>query len=514
MNRHLWLVAVLTASILEVDAEEAQKTVNYGVMPEVEAALLKEDWAKVAELLPDGVCSDSPVARMIKGHACLALNRNNESLGYFVSAGLSEDRAIWQAYAKGLKRRNSKSIIVDYIVGDSLARLGKYQEAITVLSPGSALENGHYLSVNAKGVCQALLGSTSGAKKCFEVAYRLSKRSLSDAVINSGMVHIHECDGVEGAIKEFNIVLSQHPENALALHGLAMMKCLQGNNKDATNLQAKACVLLPSCQLAFEYNLFLFFQEESNREAISREQYAKNSGTYFDTKFSDVNRAIANFDKNDNYFSRLSVAGQIAQMERKGTLGQWTSQASSEQLCGAANAVREQKNQDANGASAWKMAAEVSHGVTLGATTASLVGGGAIASHVSGVAMISGSASGGMSDFFKNSSVLHGNSLATIEQSLAKMHMPDQTEKASALRAKNLTESQLRDGTYQPFGIPNPTRSSVSIEKPSSGGANLGMKHVFWDDGNWPFKPIYGLGYGISSVDMVSFGQKPDSVAK
>ena len=71
----LLLVSVIVLKPLTVNAQPAQI-----VDKKVEDAILVEDWKKVADKLgavdPE---TPSPILRLIKGHACLALNRNNES---------------------------------------------------------------------------------------------------------------------------------------------------------------------------------------------------------------------------------------------------------------------------------------------------------------------------------------------------------------------------------------------------------------------------------------------------
>ena len=50
-------------------------------------AVLSQDWQGVAELLRSvSTQTESPVLRLLKAHACLNLNRNNESLCLFLSA--------------------------------------------------------------------------------------------------------------------------------------------------------------------------------------------------------------------------------------------------------------------------------------------------------------------------------------------------------------------------------------------------------------------------------------------
>ncbi len=59
---------------------------GYAIGPDVERHVLQGNWEGVFNILSgnDGEVKD-PVARMIMGHACLATNKNNQSLLLFFS---------------------------------------------------------------------------------------------------------------------------------------------------------------------------------------------------------------------------------------------------------------------------------------------------------------------------------------------------------------------------------------------------------------------------------------------
>ena len=84
----------------------------------VEQALLAEDWIKVAELLREvDTTSASPVLRLIKGHACLALNRNNASLELFASMLKDTDSQAWQVWTDEFASRHSQHAIASNYEG-------------------------------------------------------------------------------------------------------------------------------------------------------------------------------------------------------------------------------------------------------------------------------------------------------------------------------------------------------------------------------------------------------------
>src|SRR5689334_5684260 len=62
------------------------------ISPEIERAILSEDWKTVSELVPASVNDSGPaILRLIRGHACLALNRNNDSVTLLRDSGKNED---------------------------------------------------------------------------------------------------------------------------------------------------------------------------------------------------------------------------------------------------------------------------------------------------------------------------------------------------------------------------------------------------------------------------------------
>src|ERR1035441_3294477 len=87
----------------------------------VETALLAEDWKTVANMLASvNPQTPSPVLRMIKGHACLALNQNNEAVCLFLSGSPTNQCLIWHKWAQDFVVSHSKSPIAQYLVGSTL----------------------------------------------------------------------------------------------------------------------------------------------------------------------------------------------------------------------------------------------------------------------------------------------------------------------------------------------------------------------------------------------------------
>ena len=82
--------------------------------PEIEKAVLAEEWVKVTELIGEVTPETSAVLRLLKAHACLAINRNNESVGLF-SVVTAEDINEWLKWCKNIANNSpidSHSIVL------------------------------------------------------------------------------------------------------------------------------------------------------------------------------------------------------------------------------------------------------------------------------------------------------------------------------------------------------------------------------------------------------------------
>lgn len=205
----------------------------------VEEAVLAEDWAKVAELLKS-VDTQTPnsALRMIKGHACLALNRNNESLCLFLSAFSDDDLRQWDEWTQGLRKRNPDKVVSYYFYGDAKARLEDWGGAFKIFNEGLKRNGNHRLVLNARGVVYALTNQFDLARLDFEQAKgKQGDLHLADTHANIGAMWIQRSDGIEGAIKAYNEALNISTNFALALHELGCLRLVEkskdSNPKDA-----------------------------------------------------------------------------------------------------------------------------------------------------------------------------------------------------------------------------------------------------------------------------------------
>jgi tetratricopeptide (TPR) repeat protein len=212
-------------------------------MDKLENALLAEDWQEVADLL-DGVTADvkkspNPVLRLIKGHAQLVMNKNNDSVNLFLSVTTPNDLEKCRQWADDLLNHNGENAIAYYFLGDVESRLHNYEQAIRLFTMGLNKRNGHVLLHNARGVALAHVTDPKNATAVrlargeFEAATSDPSVQLADAYANLGAYRIQRKDGADTALAAFNKALEISPDYALALHGRGCIRIIQRQMKEA-----------------------------------------------------------------------------------------------------------------------------------------------------------------------------------------------------------------------------------------------------------------------------------------
>lgn len=221
----VFVYLILIVTLIACQSEDRQ----------VEKAILAEDWGKVAKLL-DSVTPEtpSPVLRLIKGHATLAINRNNESLCLFLSASSEDDLKKWDEWTRDFTNKNPKNPIAYYLKGDALARLEKWDEALKTFNKALELNPKHAMVLNARGVVYAARGEWDNAIKDFETTKFLNS-SFVDAYVSAGAMWIQKSDGAPGALKDFKKALEKSPDFALALYGKGAVEMVLGELEDSSN---------------------------------------------------------------------------------------------------------------------------------------------------------------------------------------------------------------------------------------------------------------------------------------
>ena len=196
-------------------------------LEKVEDALVWQEWNKVGEILKSvDTKTDSPVLRLIKGHADLAVNKNNESLCLFLSVISEEELKQWDKWTENFLKRHPESAVAYYLRGDALARLEKWDAALEAFNKALEIEPENALVFNARGVVYAAKGELDKARLDFYKATKKTNVPLADAYCNLGFLNIQKKDGAEGAIRHFTKALEISPDFALALHGRGIIKVI------------------------------------------------------------------------------------------------------------------------------------------------------------------------------------------------------------------------------------------------------------------------------------------------
>jgi hypothetical protein len=192
------------------------------ISPELEKAILAEDWKGALKILDAKKVEElSPVERFIKGHACLAVNRNNESVACFRDSGEPKPIKEWESWTNGFAVAHNDSAVATYLHGDALARLGRQEAAIEVFSSGLKRTPNNALLLNARAVTYACVGKWNEAIVDLDDA-AAARPDWAEIHNNRGTVNIRRSLGAQGAMSAFDRANKVSPEFALSRLGTAM----------------------------------------------------------------------------------------------------------------------------------------------------------------------------------------------------------------------------------------------------------------------------------------------------
>lgn len=231
----LGLLAIQPAMVRSQPAQAVDK--------KVQKAVLAEDWAKVADILDSiHTKTPSPLLRLIKAHACLALNRNNESLCLFLSMGSEEDLKKWEEWTQDFAEKNSKKAIAYYFKGDASARLKQWDSALMEFNKALEFDPNDALVLNARGTTYSAKGKRDDALLDLTKATTATD-SFADAHASLGAMAIQQKEGAKGALEDFNKALEISPDFAIALYGRGCVQLVLGeweeSRKDIENASEK-----------------------------------------------------------------------------------------------------------------------------------------------------------------------------------------------------------------------------------------------------------------------------------
>lgn len=193
---------------------------------QIAQAVYAEDWTKVIELLGSvDNQTPSPVHRMIKGHADLALNRNNESLCLFLSVSSEDDIRRWAEWSQDFLKKNPKSVIAYYFMGDALARQELWDEALKAFNKAIEINPKNAMVLNARGVVYAAKGEWDDARNDFKEAIEVNP-SFAETYASRGTFILQRKTDAKIALDWFDRALEISPDYVLALNGRGGVKNL------------------------------------------------------------------------------------------------------------------------------------------------------------------------------------------------------------------------------------------------------------------------------------------------
>jgi tetratricopeptide (TPR) repeat protein len=121
-------------------------------------ALLQENWSRVGEIATQWKTSDTRTATAdwLLGYASLARGDYSRATEGFSRLDSHVKVSELEAFAAGLIKENPQSAVAFMLHGDALARLRKYDEALTLLNNASSLDPRSALILNTRGVVKVL----------------------------------------------------------------------------------------------------------------------------------------------------------------------------------------------------------------------------------------------------------------------------------------------------------------------------------------------------------------------
>jgi tetratricopeptide (TPR) repeat protein len=301
---------------------------------DLESAILSGKWGAVLQELNGQSVDSNAVDKMILGHACLALNHNNQAFCLFLSL-TEEDLTRWQQWSTDFAAKNPGAAVAHYFRGDALARLERWGSAVAEFKTALTLDTAHWLSLNARGACHAAKEQWSLAIVDFDAAIRAAS-GFADAYASRGTLNLKARSGAEGALKWFNRALEIAPDFALAFHGRGSAELLQGHWEAAQLAFAKSIEEAPCGEGIVAEHARKLAEYMSGNPADQSDGFAsENGGTTLDRRFSamtndpsqwNVNRFVSGLrgqplEVQNHYIGRLQeLASQNPQ--RVGAINQ------------------------------------------------------------------------------------------------------------------------------------------------------------------------------------------------
>jgi len=209
-------------------------------------AILSEDWKTVLTFIERPGSARTPGRNILKAHALLASNRNNDAACLFGGQSSPNDLADWESWSKHFAATNPDKPIVHFLYGDALARQSKWEEAIGAFKEALRINPRHVLSLNARGVVYSLTRRYDEALLDFAAAESINPLFV-DVKINRGFLNISRKYSASALQRNFDSALALNPNASLAILGKSWALLARGNDLaglSALEAAPRPCTLL------------------------------------------------------------------------------------------------------------------------------------------------------------------------------------------------------------------------------------------------------------------------------
>jgi tetratricopeptide (TPR) repeat protein len=216
----IWLLAALAnPSLAEVQTA-------------VEQAAVAQKWEEVYKLLGTDVSTlTDPCERILAGQACVTKNKCDEAFRVFASL-TEQDIQRWNTWTASMASKHAGTSGAHFLRGDSLARAGKWQEALEAFNQALKTDPGSPLALNARGIVHVALQQWDAAIDDF-ASSSAANPDLADSAANLGTLFIHKGDGAEGALESFGRARKRCPDSAIIVNGQACAWIALGKLEEA-----------------------------------------------------------------------------------------------------------------------------------------------------------------------------------------------------------------------------------------------------------------------------------------
>lgn len=462
------------------------------VSPAVTSAVLATEWAGVLQAL-DTVDATTPsaVLRLLKGHACLAANRNNESVCLFMSVRTPAELGAWESWTTALLAANTANPAALYVRADALARGQRRPEALALLADATTRFPKDALLLNALGVVYARNDQSRLARLAFQEAISEGDRVLADTHANIGSLWIQDKDGADGALQAFDEALVLNPSFALARHGKGCIELVLKQAEPAWRdmfVAESTAVGCPGAVYALGGNSQAArarWQSPENNTLLA-ELAARDSaagvGTTFDANVRNTLESWVNYASDHDPATLQTFLGRYGSLrtEDQDAIARYTlnnATTNSPELREiTSNTMRDLKQAHSPGG-AWERYYQ-----ELRTTVLPVAG------------LVPGLESAGQAQ----TDIAERNS-GRIVQSIDKLEGMFSAPHQAAIQPRSDPQMCIDPGagtSRPPMTMPDPVVCAPRLETPQRpAGVSISYNDAATDPGQWPFAPIYGLMY-------------------